>query len=111
VLLAAARRALGPLGDDVAREALEHGALFVDHAVATWESTSGTMRGHRVILELAEDLLARVQGSEPALDALHAAIAAAVAAWGKHDALAELALRPGGRAPAATPYRGAVRDR
>jgi hypothetical protein len=87
--------ALHAARDETAREALEAGALFVDPAVTTWEATTGTMRGHRVRLEVPEALLRRVEASPALVDALTAAVSTAVGRWSARDALVALELEAG----------------
>ncbi len=84
---------LGPLGDALAREALEHGALVVEPAEVSWEGTAGHVRGVRATLRLEAGLCARVLASPATVDALVAAVAIAVASPGR--ALADLSFSPG----------------
>lgn len=107
------RRALdfvGPLGDALAREALEHGEVIVAPAGVAWEGSLGTVQGHRVLLRASPEIHARLVAEDaPALtakDALQAALAAALAERAGH-ALADLAFEEGARrAPGGGPYRG-----
>jgi hypothetical protein len=47
--------------------------------VAQWEASRGTVQGHRVILALDADRLAKVRGAPAVEDAVRAALAAAIA--------------------------------
>ena len=102
--------ALGPLGDALAREALEAGTVRVEHAVAIWEASHGTVQAHRVVLEVPAELHARAAASPAAEDALSAAFAAALAdadVSGK-TSLYDFRLCEGAgerRAPTGSPYR------
>jgi glyoxylase-like metal-dependent hydrolase (beta-lactamase superfamily II) len=100
----AALDALGPHGDELAREALEAGELSLEEAVSTWEASSGTVRGRRVALALPDALLARVRASFAAIDAMHAAVAAAIARDSERDALLDLRLCERASKPG-SPYR------
>lgn len=106
VLRRGALDALGPHGDLRARDALEQGALSIEHRVTSWEASVGTVHGHRVTLEVPAPLKDEVERSPFAVDALHAAIAAAVARQGMEHSLAELRLVAGeGRSPWTRGYR------
>lgn len=100
---------LGPYGDPLAREALEAGGVEVEHAVATWESSHGTVQAHRVVLVLPAEVHARVSASPAAHDALSAALASALVAWDPagRTTLYDLRLRVGApdRSGGAGPYR------
>lgn len=76
--------ALGPLGEPLAREALEAGGVAVEADVVVWEGTQGTMHGHRIVVTLDAALHGRVIASFAAVDALSAALAAAMAERGGH---------------------------
>jgi hypothetical protein len=91
-LRAAALATLGPHADERAREALQRAILRVDPAVTGWESSGGRVAGHRVVLELDVLTLARIRAVPALDDALHAALASAVASRAGH-ALSELELR------------------
>jgi hypothetical protein len=96
---------LGPLGDELAREALEKGSVFVEHDVLAWEGSHGTTHGHRVVLEVSEELRARVPASHAANDSLAAAVAAAMAERGGHS-VADVRVESGApRAAPSSPYR------
>ena len=100
-----ALEALGPLGDPLAREALEQGAVVVEGDAVMWEGTHGTMRGHRIVVILDADLLARANASHAARDAMTAALAAAMAEQAGH-AVSDVRLEVGDSAPrASSPYR------
>lgn len=101
-----ALEALGPLGEPLAREALERGVVAVQHDVLAWEGTQGTMHGHRIIVTVDAELQPRVVASYAALDSLSAALAAAMAERGGH-AVADVRVETGVvSAPALGPYRG-----
>lgn len=101
-----ALEALGPLGEPLAREALERGEVAVEHDVLDWEGTQGTMHGHRIIVRLDADAHARVVRSHAAMDGLSAALAAAMAERGGH-AVADVRIEVGvPSAPPSSPYRG-----
>jgi len=74
-----ALEALGPLGDELARAALESGSILVEHDVRAWEGSHGTVRAHRVVVVLPDDVHARLIAGYAAKDALAAALAAAMA--------------------------------
>ncbi len=99
---------LGPHAPELAREALEHGTVEVEHDVLSWEGTLGTVHGHRVWLWLEPDVCASVRGMPSVVDALTAAVASAVASVIGHSlAELELAERDGGGPRARrSPYRG-----
>ena len=96
---------LGPLASPLAREALEVGIARATRDVLAWEGSSGTVHGHRVVLEVPADVHRRLMAAPSGVDALVRAFAAAVA--GDGEVLAELVLEPGERAPGtSSPYRG-----
>ena len=103
-----ALEALGPLGDELARAALEAGVILVEHDVRTWEGSHGTVHAHRVVLVLPAELHARVAGvGHAAQDALAAALAAAMAEHAGH-AVADVAYVIGRENDdAGSPYRSA----
>lgn len=70
---------LGAHGHPLARAALESGALDLVRDVTRWEGSLGTIAGHHAVLSVTADLRAAVEGAPSALDALTAAIAAAIA--------------------------------
>jgi hypothetical protein len=72
--------ALGPLGDALARAALESAALFVENDVLAWEGSLGTVHAHRIVLVLPEDVHARLVANDGARHAAKDALAAALAA-------------------------------
>jgi len=86
-LLARAVEALGAFAPPLASESLERGMLTVSDTT-TWEGSSGTMHGRRVVL---------------AVPALTAAIAIAVSA--EHEVLADLVLEAGPHQALKHPYR------
>jgi hypothetical protein len=96
---------LGPFGEPRARAALEFGIVEVEPAVLAWEGSSGTVSGHRVILVLTPTLADEVNAAPVVVDALTAAIAAAIAEP-TGNSLAELVIRGGAMRPRETPYRG-----
>lgn len=100
-----ALEALGPFGDALAREALEHGGLWAERE-GGWEGTSGHVAGIRAVLVVDAETHARIAAHPAAVDAVVAAVAAAIA----HDpgcVLVDLALTAGAvrRGPAGSPYR------
>lgn len=103
-----ARGALGPLGDALAQDALEHGAVVVERDVRAWEGSHGTVHGHRIVVLLPEDLRARVVARHAAMDGLCAALAAAMAERGTHDhAVSDVRVEAGPTvALTSGPYRG-----
>jgi len=100
-----ALEALGPLGDPLAREALERGTVAVESEAVTWEGTQGTMHGHRVVVSLDAELLARATASYATRDAVTAALSAAMAERSGH-AVSNVGFEVAGSAPrASSPYR------
>jgi hypothetical protein len=93
-----ALEALGPLGDVLARVALEEGSVLVEHDVLAWEGSHGTVHAHRVIVVLPADVHARFATSDAsshaAKDALAAALAATMAERAGH-AVADVVLEAG----------------
>jgi hypothetical protein len=98
----AALEALGPYADPRAREALQASGLRVEPAFAGWESSAGHVDGQLVTLAVDAATLGRLRAAPALEDALHAALAAAVA---RHpgQTLAALALRWGREGAQATP--------
>jgi hypothetical protein len=96
---------LGALAPALAREAVEHGIVEVEPDVLAWEGSRGTVRAHRVVLRVPPELCARVNDAPSVVDALTAALAAAVSAVAG-NALAELRVLPGEVRPRTTAYRG-----
>ena len=96
---------LGPVGQPLAREALEVGSLEVHPHVMTWQGSLGAVSGHLVVLWLEPELCARVQAVPSACDALTAAVAAAVARV-SGNALADLKILPSASKSPTSPYRG-----
>jgi hypothetical protein len=84
--------ALGPYADERAREALEGAELRIDPAVTAWESSGGHVEGHRVTLAVDASTLARLREAPALEDALHAALATAIASR-KGEVLAGLQIR------------------
>lgn len=87
---------LGPYADERAREALRSAVLRVDEAVTSWESSAGRATGHRITLAVDATTLARLRSTPALVDALHAALATAVATASKSekcDVLTALELR------------------
>ncbi len=105
-LRAAALEALGGDGDERAREAIEQGEMSIDAEVTAWESSRGTVRGHRVRLEVPAAVLAPVRASPAAMGALQSAFAVAIAAMGEGEALVDFEARVGAVARRESPYRG-----
>lgn len=95
---------LGPLGDELARVALGAGEILVEHDMRGWEGTSGTMRGHRVVVLLEHELLLRVESSHAARDGLLAALSAAMAER-PGQSVADLRLEEGAGPRSQGPYR------
>lgn len=92
----AALDTLGPYADERARQALLSAVIRVDEAVTSWESSAGPVQGHHVTLAVDATTLARLRTTPALVDALHAALATAMArapASGIGDALAALDLR------------------
>ena len=103
-LRARALEALGPLGDALAREALERGSVGVEDDVVTWQGSQGVMLGHRLVVTLAADLHARAAARHATRDAVTAALSAAMAERPGH-AVSDVRLEIGSAARASTPYR------
>jgi hypothetical protein len=101
----AALAALGPVADEVARDALGRGEIEIAPGVARWEASAGRVEGHRVTLRLDADRLQRIHQQPAIYDAICAAFAAAVATY-PGESLFELELRPGAGGLTETPYRG-----
>jgi hypothetical protein len=101
----AALDALGPLGSELAREALVHGAIDVRPSVTQWEASAGRVDGHRVTIGLDDTRLAQVRRDHSAYDALCAAIASAIATQ-PGESLFELTVEPAVPGMTETPYRG-----
>jgi hypothetical protein len=85
--------ALGPYADERAREVLQGAELRVDRDVTGWESSAGPVQGHRVTLAVDASTLARLRTTPALEDALHAAVATAIAGARTGDALVALELR------------------
>ena len=101
----AALERLGPLASPVARDALERGVLEVEPDVLAWEGSLGAIHGHRVFVGVDAELFHLISAAPAVVDALTAAVAAAIAERGG-SALAELKIqRHDGPVPG-TPYRG-----
>lgn len=96
---------LGPLGDALAREALESGSALVEHDVLTWEGSHGTTHAHRVVLVVPQELAARLASTHAAKDGLAAALSAAMAERAGH-AVADVRIEAGALEPTGNgPYR------
>ena len=98
---------LGPLGDALAREALETGGVAIEHDVLSWEGTHGTMRAHLVVVTTSAELRARIVAHHAAMDGLAAALSAAMAERSGHavaDVRVEVEIGSPER-PNAGPYR------
>ena len=105
-LRARALDALGPLGDALAREALERGVVSVEHDVKVWQGTQGTMHGHRVLVTVDAELRARLTAAHAAIDGLSAALASAMAER-SGQAVADVRIVVGERSDRLDrPYRG-----
>jgi hypothetical protein len=75
----AALDALGPYADPRAREILGYAELVVAPGVVSWESSEGPVDGHRVAMAVDAECLGRLRAAPHLIDALHAALAAAIA--------------------------------
>lgn len=96
---------LGPLGDPLAREALEAGEVLVERDVLAWEGSHGSMHAHRVIVSVPGELATRLASSHAARDGLSAALAAAMADRAEQS-VADVRIEVGERdARALGPYR------
>jgi hypothetical protein len=96
---------LGPLGDTLAREALETGSVIVEHDVLAWEGSHGTTHAHRVVVVVPGKLETRLASSHAAKDGLSAALAAAMAEQVGHS-VADVRIEAGEvDSPALGPYR------
>ena len=97
---------LGPLGDELAREALERGVVDVEHDVTAWDGSGGHVRGHRVIVTVTAPTLARFTERFSPKDALTAALAAAMAER-RGEAVVDVRVVEGDARPthAGAPYR------
>jgi hypothetical protein len=96
---------LGPLGDQLAREALASGAVAVEPDVLAWEGSHGTVHAHRIVVVTSDALHAALASSHAARDGLAAALAAAMAERGGH-AVADVRIEIGEvGTPALGPYR------
>ena len=101
-LLARAVEALGAFAPPLASESLERGMLTVSDTT-TWEGSSGTMHGRRVVLAVPAELHVLLVASPASVDALTAAIAIAVSA--ANEVLADLVLEAGPHQALKHPYR------
>jgi len=101
----AALDALGPHGDELARDVLAHAAIEVTPGVARWEGSAGRVEGHRIALGVDDGRLLRIRSEPAAFDAICAAIAAAVATH-PGESLFELDVCPEAPGMLQTPYRG-----
>lgn len=97
--------ALGPHGDELAREALDAGVVFVEHDVLSWEGSHGTVHGHRVIVALPHELRARTLANHAAQGSLEAALAAAMAERGGHSVVDVVTEIGAPVAAPSSPYR------
>ena len=98
---------LGPLGDALAREALESGSVAVEHDVLAWEGSHGTTHAHRVVVVVSDELHAQLASRHAAKDGLAAALAAAMAERAGHS-VADVRIEAGELERARTglgPYR------
>ncbi len=103
----AALEALGPHADLRARDVLSAATLSVVEGVVRWESSSGTVRGHRVVIALDARRLGLVRGTPRVADEVNAALSVAVGRRAG-DALCELVFRwSGASEPRERPYRDA----
>jgi hypothetical protein len=97
-----ALESLSEYADPRARDALENGELVIAAGVSWWEGSHGHVEGHRVTLSLDAERLGRIRVSHAVVDALHAALAKAVATH-PGEALLGLELRWARRAGHAVP--------
>ena len=86
---------LGPFGDALAREALESGAVRVEHEVLAWEGSHGTSHAHRIVLVVGERLAEQLLSKHAARDGLAAALAAAMAERPGHNSVADVCVEAG----------------
>jgi hypothetical protein len=93
---------LGPLGDELAREALESGSVAIEHDVLAWEGSHGAVHAHRVVVMTGAELHARLAASHAARDGLSAALAAAMAERAGHS-VADVRFEIGELATPASP--------
>ena len=75
----AALSALGPYADERARDALLHADIAIAPAVVTWEGSHGRVHGHHVTLAVDGACLGGLRAAPAAVDALHVALATAIA--------------------------------
>jgi hypothetical protein len=102
----AALAALGEHADERARETLMHASVAVVGA-AGWEGSGGPVEAHRVLLGVDARTLGGLRAAPAVIDALGAALAAAMAAR-RGDALLDLQLLWSHAArPSAAGYRDA----
>jgi hypothetical protein len=102
-----ALEALGAHGDQRAIDALRSAVLAITPGAARWHSSSGPVQAHRVTLGLEAGCLGRLRAAPATVDALGAALAAAIARW-PGETLLELVLRwAPGTSPLAAGYRNA----
>lgn len=100
-LRARALAALSAYAPPLAGQALDEG-LLARAPAGSWEGSAGTMHGERVVLHVAANLHAQLEESPAAVDALTAAVAAAIAE--DRAVLTDLALATS-PAPTRHPYR------
>jgi len=94
-------------GQPLPHDVLAHAELAVAWGVERWESSHGAVVGHRVTMLLDASRLGRLRGQPSALDAICAALAAAIAAR-PSESMVELTTRWAPDARAATAgYRDA----
>jgi hypothetical protein len=96
-----ALHALSPFGDERAAAVLERASLELEEAVAEWQGSEGARSGHRIVLVVDGEDLARLEWFPAVWDAVTAALASAVAEqrgetlldirarWGARRALAD----------------------
>jgi hypothetical protein len=104
-----ATEALGALGDELARMALEGGRLEVQPDAAIWDGSHGVVHGDRVFVVLPRAVHDRLAASPSAQDCLSRAIASGVADGTESRALFDVRYEVGGPSPARAggPYRDA----
>jgi hypothetical protein len=98
---------LGVHADERTRETLAHASLAIVPAVARWDSSAGPVEAHRVTLGVDAGTLGMLRAAPSLVDALCAALAAAVATRPR-ETLHDLALRwTAGARASASGYRDA----
>jgi hypothetical protein len=102
----AAIEVLGPHADERAHDALAHATLTVSHGAGSWEGSHGPVEGHHVTVGLDAERLGMLRATPALVDALLAAVAAAIATH-LGEALLDVRLR---WTRASEPAHSAYRD-